>query len=219
MTDNRTSEYAYCPIHGDLLAANRSYRCGNAPTGHEYSRHTIPLYGMLDLWMALYGTSHPQFDEFYEKHGYAETWARLLAEVRSRAAAGAAPQAESEAGKRLSSEFRADLVEAARERIQAVWADVPEGVDAKTLAQNVVSAQEFFWLSLHFPVQPSSTVGEAALIREAKAEAYEQGRIDQKRSAELYARYQRGELAEVEFERLMDTTNRRAAEYRKAVGS
>ena len=30
------SEYAYCPIHGDLLAANRSYRCGNAPTGHEY---------------------------------------------------------------------------------------------------------------------------------------------------------------------------------------
>ena len=59
----------------------------------------------------------------------------------------------------------------------------------------------------------------AALIREAKAEAYEQGRIDQKRSAELYARYQRGELAEVEFGRLMDTTNRRAAEYRKAVGS
>ena len=31
------SEYAYCPIHGDLLAANRSYRCGNAPTGHEYA--------------------------------------------------------------------------------------------------------------------------------------------------------------------------------------
>ena len=54
---------------------------------HEYSRHTIPLYGMLDLWMALYGTSHPQFDEFYEKHSYAETWARLLAEVRSRSAA------------------------------------------------------------------------------------------------------------------------------------
>ena len=54
---------------------------------HEYSRHTIPLYGMLDLWMALYSTSHPQFDEFYEKHGYAETWARLLAEVRSRSAA------------------------------------------------------------------------------------------------------------------------------------
>ena len=66
-------------------------------------------------------------------------------------------------GKRLSPEFRADLVEAARERIQAVWADVPEGVDAKTLAQNVVSAQEFFWLSLHFPVLPSSTVDEGKI--------------------------------------------------------
>ena len=61
----------------------------------EPTKQGIPLYGMLDVWMALYGTSHPQFDEFYEKHGYAETWARLLAEVRSRAAAGVAPQAES----------------------------------------------------------------------------------------------------------------------------
>ena len=43
MTDNRTSEYAYCPIHGDLLAANRSYRCGNAPTGHEYAAQVQPL--------------------------------------------------------------------------------------------------------------------------------------------------------------------------------
>ena len=100
--------------------------------------------------------------------------AKDAARAALEAAQGAAPQAESEAGKRLSSEFRADLVEAARERIQAVWADVPEGVDAKTLAQNVVSAQEFFWLSLHFPVLPSSTVDEAALIREAKAEALEE---------------------------------------------
>lgn len=36
------SEYAYCPIHGDLLAANRSYRCGNAPTGHEYAAPEQP---------------------------------------------------------------------------------------------------------------------------------------------------------------------------------
>ena len=82
------------------------------------------------------------------------------------AAQGAAPQAESEAGKRLSSEFRADLVEAARERIQAVWADVPEGVDAKTLAQNVVSAQEFFWLAHAFPVLPSSTAPQAGALPE-----------------------------------------------------
>lgn len=45
---------------------------------------TLPLYGMLDVWMALYGTSHPEFDEFYAEHGYAETWARLLAAVRER---------------------------------------------------------------------------------------------------------------------------------------
>ena len=36
------TEYAYCPIHGDLLAANRSYRCGNAPTGHEYAAPVRP---------------------------------------------------------------------------------------------------------------------------------------------------------------------------------
>lgn len=53
---------------------------------HEYSRHTIPLYGMLDVWTALYGTSHPEFDEFYDEHGYAEAWSRLMAEIRSRAA-------------------------------------------------------------------------------------------------------------------------------------
>lgn len=47
MTDNRTSEYAYCPIHGDLLAANRSYRCGNAPTGHEYATRTNVLQRLL----------------------------------------------------------------------------------------------------------------------------------------------------------------------------
>lgn len=47
---------------------------------------TIPLYGMLDVWMALYGTSHPDFDVFYAEHGYAETWACILAAVRGRRA-------------------------------------------------------------------------------------------------------------------------------------
>lgn len=42
----------------------------------------IPPYAMLDVWMALYGTSHPEFDTFYEKHGYAETWARLMHVIR-----------------------------------------------------------------------------------------------------------------------------------------
>ena len=44
----------------------------------------IPLYAMLDVWMGLYGTSHPEFDEFYAEHGYAETWAYLCAEIHNR---------------------------------------------------------------------------------------------------------------------------------------
>src|SRR5690606_22095980 len=58
----------------------------------------------------LYGTLHPQFDEFYEKHGYAETWARLLAEVRSRAAAPAEPtEAQVEAAAKAMYELRAKI--------------------------------------------------------------------------------------------------------------
>lgn len=57
-----------------------------APEPSAPSEHggTIPLYGMLDVWMALNGTSHPEFDAFYAEHGYAETWARILAAVRQR---------------------------------------------------------------------------------------------------------------------------------------
>ncbi len=53
---------------------------------------------------------------------------------------------------RFTPELRADLVEFARVRIQAVWDDVGE-TDAATLAQNVVLAQEFAWLSMHFPTK------------------------------------------------------------------
>lgn len=95
------------------------------------------------------------------------SWSEYIARLVLVAARGAAPQAESDysptPGKRLTPEFRADIVEAARERIQTVWNDVPEGVDALTLAQNIVAAQEFFWLSLHFPVLPSSGVDVDAL--------------------------------------------------------
>jgi hypothetical protein len=55
--------------------------------------------------------------------------------------------------RRLDPEFRADLIEFARSRIQMVWDDAGE-VDATTLASNVVAAQEWLWLSLHFPVVP-----------------------------------------------------------------
>lgn len=44
----------------------------------------IPMYGMLDLWMALHGAERSEeFEPFYAEHGYAETWARLLHAVRS----------------------------------------------------------------------------------------------------------------------------------------
>lgn len=55
---------------------------------------------------------------------------------------------------RLNPDTRADLIEFARTRIQMVWDDAG-AVDAQTLAENVVSAQEWLWLSLHFPVEVS----------------------------------------------------------------
>ena len=54
---------------------------------------------------------------------------------------------------RFDPELRADLIEFARDRIQAVWTDVPGGVDAATLASNVVAAQEFCWMSRQVPVE------------------------------------------------------------------
>lgn len=63
---------------------------------------------------------------------------------------------------RLDPELRADLIEFARDRIESVWADVPEGVDAATLASNVVAAQEFCWMSRQVPVPVARKV-EAAL--------------------------------------------------------
>ena len=68
-------------------------------------------------------------------------------------AAGVAPQ-EPQPGKRIDPEFRAQLVDIAKGSIQDVWDDVPGGVDAETLAQNVVGSQEFAWISRGFPVAP-----------------------------------------------------------------
>lgn len=84
----------------------------------------------------------------YDGHTPAEGLQRLLA------AAGVAPQEKPEPGKRLDPDFRAELVDFATASIQDVWKDVPGGVDAETLAQNVVGAQEFAWISRGFPVVP-----------------------------------------------------------------
>ena len=53
--------------------------------------------------------------------------------------------------RRFSSEQRANLIDFARHAIQAVWDDAGP-TTAEVLAGNVVLAQEFAWLSMHFPV-------------------------------------------------------------------
>lgn len=40
------SEYVYCPIHGDLLAARRSFVCEHAKKGHEYGSPVLPSSGV-----------------------------------------------------------------------------------------------------------------------------------------------------------------------------
>ena len=125
--------------------------------------------------------------EWYEQANGYETWAsasgkhQQVVKVRAAkalvAAASVVPQAESVPGKRLSPEFRADLVEAARDRIQAVWDDVPEGVDAETMAQNVVSAQEFFWLTHAFPAVQQVSESDLAENLEHWIFQYNQERI------------------------------------------
>lgn len=69
---------------------------------------------------------------------------------------------------RFNPEAKAELTEFARTRIQMVWDDAGP-VDAQTLAENVVAAQEWLWLSMHFPVESPSEV-LAAVRREAAAE-------------------------------------------------
>ena len=46
--------------------------------------NTIPRYAMLDVWAALRGSDQSQaFESFRDEHGYAETWARLMHDVRA----------------------------------------------------------------------------------------------------------------------------------------
>ena len=52
---------------------------------------------------------------------------------------------------RLNKQLRSSLIDFAKDRIQAVWDDVGE-TDAETLAENVVSAQEFAWISAQIPI-------------------------------------------------------------------
>ena len=47
----------------------------------EKAEQLIPAYAMLDIWMAL-GRDSLHFDDWYDKHGYADAWAELTAAVR-----------------------------------------------------------------------------------------------------------------------------------------
>jgi len=58
---------------------------------------------------------------------------------------------EEDKPRKFTLEQRADLIDFARSAIQSVWDDVG-ATTAEVLAGNVVSAQEFAWLSMHFPV-------------------------------------------------------------------
>lgn len=62
------SEALYCAVHGDLLAAPRSWRCANAPEGHELAA-APPVFDVdkIDrpaLVKLLLAHGHVEWDEF-----------------------------------------------------------------------------------------------------------------------------------------------------------
>lgn len=94
-------------------------------------------------------------ERMYPHDGYGKTevqLARLLGLREGYATALASRPPVPVTPERLDPEFKADLIEFAAARIQSVWDDVPGGVDAATLAGNVVAAQEFLWMSRQVPV-------------------------------------------------------------------
>jgi len=73
--------------------------------------------------------------------------------------------------RRFTNEQRADLVDWTRIAIQGVWDDVGP-TTAQVLADNIVSSQEFLWLSMHFPVAvPVEPMGG----HDVRAERFESG--------------------------------------------
>lgn len=61
------------------------------------------------------------------------------------------PESGGHRPQRLNAKLRASLIDFAKDRIQAAWGDVGE-TDAEMLAKNVVSAQEWAWLSAQVPI-------------------------------------------------------------------
>ena len=157
-----------------------------------------------------------------ETHEYAECLVSRLADALE-AAQGAAPQAESVPTSKYISPHLPSM-------IRNLWKSDPSENSVRTalkLAGDLI--QELIDLRAA-PVQPSSTVDEAALIREAKAEVLEEkgyflkGHAEWTRSnflpgphSDACAKYN----DEIGDELIEDAAElrARAAEYRKAVGS
>lgn len=84
----------------------------------------------------------------YEEGSELDLMFRAALALASQQPREAAPSDTDREFKRIPVETRAELIHMAEGRIKDVWADVPEGVDAATLASNVVAAQEFVWMQL-----------------------------------------------------------------------
>jgi hypothetical protein len=88
---NLVGEHFPCDLdeHHDGLAhsSQAALAIWSPVPGGMATDRTIPLYGMLDLWMAL-GGEPEEFDPEYAERGYADMWAWLLGQVRTLNARG-----------------------------------------------------------------------------------------------------------------------------------
>ena len=82
----RDQAYTIGTLRGDrneaLRLRKRAERERDAAVARaEQAEQLIPAYAMLDIWMAL-GRDSIHFDDWYDKHGYADAWAELTSAVR-----------------------------------------------------------------------------------------------------------------------------------------
>jgi hypothetical protein len=108
---------------GGTLAGDLRAILDSSPAQHQ----TIPLYAMLDVWMALFGSDRSEeFEPWYEEGGYAEAWAEICGFVRvqhqtARDAEGLA-RAFHENYERLAPEYGYKT----REASAVPWDEVPD---------------------------------------------------------------------------------------------
>lgn len=120
----------------------------------------IPVYGLLDLWMAL-GMDSEDFEAHYLTHGYADTWARMLQAVRDlnnglkaierEESAAAASLGVTENGDPLYRRARAALD--AITEVTAVTVDVTPQIDVRDGYGNAVRRTLEATVTITGPVQ------------------------------------------------------------------